>query len=421
MRQRVLDLAHEGHQGVVRTKQRLRSKVWWPGMSIDVEKHIQHCHPCQVVGPAQTPTPLQMTPIPKAAWLLVGADLCGPFPTGEHLLVCVDYYSRYPEVEIIHKISSQAIITKLRKLFCRYGAPQELITDNGPQFVSKELKLLLSEFGTKHRLVTPYHPEANGEVERFNRCLKKCIQTAVANGRNWRIDLETFLLNYRNTQHATTKETPAKLMFGRNLRDKLPLGTVATKVSSSLAKIDNTNKLKGKAHADKVRKAQPTNIKSGDRVLITNTFKHRNKLSSRWQPQPLTVTQVKGNAIFMQRDGKTLMRSAGQVKLYYTSPSAIQPRPRLSERSTSDSSVDSHETAPQLQPQDEVTAEPDTTDSDQSTEEQHITSDQRHSSDTTAPYNLDADDESSDNESITPPNEHRVRRVPRKFKDYILT
>ena len=117
------------------------------------------------------------------------------------------------------------------------------------------------------------------------------------------------------------------------------------------------------------------------------------------------------------------MRSAGQVKLYYTSPSAIQLRPRLSERSTSDSSVGSHETAPQLQPQDEATAEPDTTDSDQSTEEQHITSDQRqrHSSDTTTPYNLDADDESSDNESITPPNEHHVRRVPRKFKDYILT
>ena len=299
--------------------------------------------------------------------------------------------------QVIEKCTSQAIITKLRKLFCRYGTTQELITDHGPQFVSKELKLLLSEFGTKHRLVTPYHPEANGEVERFNHCLKKCIQTAAANGRNWRIDLETFLLNYRNTQHATTKETPAKLMFGRNLRDKLPLGTATSKVSSSLAKIDNTNKLKGKAHADKVRRAKPTNIKSGDRVLITNTFKHRNKLSSRWQPQPLTVTQVKGNAIFMQRDGKTLMRSAGQVKLYYTSPSAIQPRPRLSEISTSDSSVDSHETALQLRPQDEATAEPDTTDSDQSTEEQHIMSDQWHSSDTTAPYNLDADDESSDN------------------------
>ena len=85
LRQQVLNLAHEGHQGVVRTKQRLRSKVWWPGMSAEVEKHIQHCHPCQVVGPAQKPTPLQMTPIPKAAWLLVGADLCGPFPTGEHL------------------------------------------------------------------------------------------------------------------------------------------------------------------------------------------------------------------------------------------------------------------------------------------------------------------------------------------------
>ena len=71
-----------------------------------------------------------------------------------------------------------------------------------------------------------------------------------------------------------------KLMFGRNLRDKLPLETFTTKVSSSLAKIDSNNKRKDKTHADKVRKAQPTNIKSVDRVLITNTFKHRKKLSS---------------------------------------------------------------------------------------------------------------------------------------------
>ena len=65
------------------------------------------------------------------SWLVIGCDLCGPFPTGENLLVCIDYHNRYPEFEILHQTSATAITTKLRKLFCRYGAPQEIVTDNG--------------------------------------------------------------------------------------------------------------------------------------------------------------------------------------------------------------------------------------------------------------------------------------------------
>lgn len=139
---------------------------------------------------------------------MLGCDLCGPFPNGEHLLVCVDYYSRYPEVEIIHKTSSEVIASKLRKLFCRYGCPEMIVTDNGPQFQKKTaFTNLLQEFGVSHRKVAPYHPEANGEVERFNRNLKKCIQTAIAEGQNWRHALENFLLSYHTTIHSTTGAT----------------------------------------------------------------------------------------------------------------------------------------------------------------------------------------------------------------------
>ena len=201
---------------MVRTKQRLRSKVWWPKMNSDVEQFINSCHSCQIVSPAQPPTPLKMTSIPKAAWLMIGCDLCGPFPNGQHLLVCVDYHSRFPEVEIVRKTTSRVIASKLRKLICRYGCPEVIITDNGPQFQKNtEFKSLIHEFGIKHRRVTPYHPQANGEVERFNRNLKKCIQTAIGEHQDWRIALENFLLNYLSTIHATTGMTPAEMMFGR--------------------------------------------------------------------------------------------------------------------------------------------------------------------------------------------------------------
>lgn len=139
-------------------------------MNKDAEQYVEKYHSCQVVGKMPNPDPVTMTKIPDAAWILVGCDLCGPFPTGEHLLVCVDYYSCYPEVVILRKVSAQMITTELRKLFCRYGAPEELITDNGPQFRdNQDFKALLQEFNVKHRRVTSYHPASNGEVERFNR------------------------------------------------------------------------------------------------------------------------------------------------------------------------------------------------------------------------------------------------------------
>jgi len=65
-----------------------------------------------------------------------------------------------------------------------------------------------------HRHVTPYDPSANGEVERFNWNLKKCIQAAVTEGVDWRKALQNFLMNYRSTPHRIIGETPAKLLFG---------------------------------------------------------------------------------------------------------------------------------------------------------------------------------------------------------------
>ena len=215
LQETMLALAHEGHQGIVHTKQRLRSKVWWPGMNQDIYDYISKCHSCQVVTPVKKKPPLQMTPIPNDAWLMLGCDLCGPFPSGESLLVCIDYYSRYPDVEILHKTTTSSITNKLRKSFCRYGAPETLVTDNEPQFANNKIfDALMKEFGVNHRKVTPYHPEANGEVERFNQNLKKCIQAAITAGQNWRIALQNYLLSYRTTPHATTGVAPANLLFG---------------------------------------------------------------------------------------------------------------------------------------------------------------------------------------------------------------
>ena len=94
LRERVLELAHEGNQAIVKTKDRLRSKVWWPNMNSVVERHCKKCLGCQAVTPVTTTPLVKTTTMPSKPWKDLVIDLMGPLPTGESLLVTVDYYSR---------------------------------------------------------------------------------------------------------------------------------------------------------------------------------------------------------------------------------------------------------------------------------------------------------------------------------------
>ena len=387
LRSQIFKLAHEGHQGIVRTKQRLRRKVYWPGMNIFVENHIKSCHSCQVVSNDQPPTPIVSTPIPKGSWLLLGCDLVGPFPTGEHLLVCIDYYSRYPEVDILHTITSDAISSKIRKCFCRYGAPEEIVTDNGPQFqAGTSFAALMKEFSVKHRKVTPYHPIANGEVERFNRNLKKCIQTAIAAGEDWRVALNNFLLSYRTTPHAVTGVPPADLLFGRNIRDKLPALPNEAASSNGMRARDDKFKLLSRKYTDTKRRAKSHTFTKGDKVLLRNMKKHRNKFTSRWLPIPDTVADVKGNAIFLENNG---MRSSQHVRHYYA------PDDEANIQAQADIISDN-------EPGDEA---------EFSVEEEE----EGYDSEDTIPYEEDEEHDNFDNENV------RRRRAPLRYRDYDLS
>ena len=147
------------------------------------------------------------------------ADLLGPLPSGEHLFVIVDYYSCYFEVVEMHSVTSVKIIGALRSMFARWGTP--LRTDNGPQFVSQEFELFLKHIGTEHVLVTPYWPQANDEVARQNRSLRKSLGITYSKGENWRKRLLHYLEAYHST-HSVTGLSPFKMMCGWQMRTKLP-------------------------------------------------------------------------------------------------------------------------------------------------------------------------------------------------------
>ncbi|MCG8113721.1 MAG: RNase H-like domain-containing protein, partial [Candidatus Thiodiazotropha taylori] len=222
LQRRVLELAHESHQGIVKTKQLLREKVWWPNIDNDVMNKVKTCHACQVTSVPPREPPVVMTKLPEGPWQQLGMDLTGPFENKYYILAVIDYYSRFPLVEIITSITSQTMISHLRKWFSILGYPLEIRTDNAQNMVSAEMELFFKENGIKHSYSMPFFPRQNGEIERFNRSLKKCIQSAIAENKNWRTELQTFLLHYRATTHSTTNVSPAEALLNRPIRTKLP-------------------------------------------------------------------------------------------------------------------------------------------------------------------------------------------------------
>ena len=134
LRDRAVELAQVGDQGIVKTKRLIREKVWFPGIDKMVKDKVDNCLACQEVTPSKSSRiePLQMTPFPSGPWKMLAMDFLGPFPSGDYLLVVIDEYSRFPEAEIVKSTSAKSVIPKLDAIFARQGIPEELKTDNGP-------------------------------------------------------------------------------------------------------------------------------------------------------------------------------------------------------------------------------------------------------------------------------------------------
>lgn len=318
LRDHVINLAHEGHQGVVKTKSRLRSKVWWPGMDRDAESKCRSCHGCQLVGQPEHPEPLKSTKLPDGPWQELAVDLLGPLPSGDSLLVLVDYYSRYMEVDVLRSTTSQVVICRLDAQFARHGIPIGLRTDNGPQFVSEEFVQYLSQMGIKHRRTTPLWPQANGEVERQNRSLLKVLKIAQVEHRDWRQALNTFLLAYRSTPHSTTGSTPAELLYHRKIRTKLPSLDEEELVDSDQSVVDRDRELKQKMRdsADKARDAQESDLVPGTTVLVRQP--RVDKLSTLFSPEPFVVSARHGSQLTLTSpQGVQYRRNLAHVKRYH--------------------------------------------------------------------------------------------------------
>lgn len=189
LQDRVIKLAHQGHQGHSKTTAFLREYVWFPNLGKLVKAEIDSCLACQSLAQPNLPEPLLSTPMPTRPWEHVKIDFCGPFPSGHYILVIIDCYSRFPEVEILKSTAAKKVIPKLDTIFARHGIPSKLTSDNGPPFQSEEFRRYLQHLGVKHNRSTPLWPQGNSEVEAFNKPLEKAIRAAHVENRPWQQEL----------------------------------------------------------------------------------------------------------------------------------------------------------------------------------------------------------------------------------------
>ena len=212
MRHEILSRIHDGHQGITKCLERARLGVWWPGLTADVKRIVTACEHCQIARPTQRKEPLLPTPLPQGPWQRVGADLC-QFK-GKDYLVLVDYYSRWIEVLRLYKTTAESVISRIEDVFARFGSPKEVISDNGPQFISADFKKLELKHKFNHITSSPYLPNANGEAERAVQTAKRILSQT---------DHWLGLMVYRDTPIAATGCSPSQLMLGRHIQTTLPV------------------------------------------------------------------------------------------------------------------------------------------------------------------------------------------------------
>ncbi|XP_064475533.1 uncharacterized protein K02A2.6-like [Ornithodoros turicata] len=134
----VAQLADRGHQGMVKTKQLIREKAWFPGIDKMAEAVVRSCEACQWIVEEKN-LPLVMTQFPDGPWLPLAADFPGPLPGNKYKLVVIDEYSRFPMIATLSYLNERIVITKLNDMFTVHGTPKVVKTENDPPF-----------FGEKH-------------------------------------------------------------------------------------------------------------------------------------------------------------------------------------------------------------------------------------------------------------------------------
>ena len=355
MRTRVLQGLHDdvGHLGRDKTLDLLRARFCWPSMARDVDTHIRNCERC-IKRKAPDPPKAPMVPIIASEPMeLLAIDFLS-LEKGkggcEHVLVVTDSFTKYSWAFPTRNQKAPTVAKLLwEKVLVNFGFPQRLHSDQGRDFESKIIKDLCKMAGIEKTRTTPYHPQGNGQTERFNRTLLGMLGTLDGDKKkDWPEYVAPLVHAYNCTKHSSTGYSPYFLMFGRcpRLPIDIIMGTNFSKgevqpyssyAENLRARLHHAHELASQNAHKKAEdnrklynvKCNPGGLLPGDCVLVRNLSpRGKSKLKDRWEDTPYQVLRRVGDlpVYVVQQEGtgkeRTLHRN---LLLPYHVQHEVQP------------------------------------------------------------------------------------------------
>ena len=227
---------HAGHIGINASLRRARSTLYWPGISAEIRQFIEACDVCASYSSKQAREPLVITESPNRPWTKIGSDLFSF--GGKNYLITVDYTSSFTEVDELHSTHAESIIICLKTHFARYGIPQTVVTDNGPQFSAGIFREFARKWQFSHETISPGNSQANGAAERAVQTIKQ-LWRKCALGKE---DEMLGLLNLRNTPCEGNGISPAVCLLGHDTQSHIPQRMSSTTCLDSQRKTEHNLK-----------------------------------------------------------------------------------------------------------------------------------------------------------------------------------
>ena len=330
LRPRLLSMCNRsvlaGHPGQTRMYDTMRLSYYWPQMAADIAATIRNCNTCAKNRLRLSKRSNKLALFPAMRPLEdVAIDLLGPLPTSnkgnKHLLVISCRFSKLIQLVPLRTITAYNVAVAFTTHWVfKYGPPKTLLSDNGSQFASRLFQAVCLELGTRNMFTSAYHPQTNGQVERFNRTFLDMVRNYVnENQSDW--DVYAYALGYAyNTHvHRSTGTTPFELILSRPPPDfslhhtvkKRPRPEASTKadflnrLSSSLegarSRLKKSQARYKRDFDRRVRESQ-RELRKGDYVYLDVPEKPKSKLAPLAQG-PYRVLKAKRHTIRIDRDG----------------------------------------------------------------------------------------------------------------------
>lgn len=318
-----------GHFSVdTTTKHIWREGFWWPGIRSDISSVITSCIDCQRFDHKKEGYhPLQSIEA-NQPWDHIQIDLIGQLPTStdgfNYILTVIDVMTGFTILRCLKTKTENETATTLWTLMCDFGIPKILQSDNGTEFVNKVISELVQLYGINQRLITPYHPRANGLVERKNKEVSRLLKKEMVSSTDrWQqlIPFVQLSLNHKELQRTGSK--PFELFFGRPFNHFADYQQTTTNVSIDqliLERMEHLEHLKALIYPSIVERTSVTRQKrnedfnksskilepltSGTRVMVIDSTRQ-----SKWDPVyegPFTVARTTHGGSYILLDGNGL-------------------------------------------------------------------------------------------------------------------